>query len=250
MDRYEQIRENFRLVRERIGAAMERRIPGAPGRVRLLAATKTVPPDEILFAQRELGLDLIGENRTDELKAKYPALDGRIEQHFIGHLQTNKVRQVVGRVTLIESVDSRRLAEEIDRRSEALGLVSDILLEINSGREPNKSGVAPEDVPAALAYLAQFSHLRVRGFMTMAPVCAQKEDYRKYFRETYAIFIDFCEKNKHNIIEPVLSMGMSDSYETALEEGATEIRVGQALFGRRVYPAAPTGQTSLSQTGI
>ena len=160
-------------------------------------------------------------------------MEGKIEQHFFGHLQTNKVKQVVGRVSMIESVDSLRLAQEISRRSTALGIVTDILVEVNSGREENKGGVLPEAVRDAVRDFGALEGIRVRGLMTMAPVCAQIEDSRKYFRETYEIFIDIFEKNTHNIIEPVLSMGMSSTYAIAIEEGATEVRVGQAIFGHR-----------------
>ena len=232
LERFNYIRENYRRVQENINESMARRRVGS-GPVRLLAATKTVQPDAILFAVDHLGLSLIGENRTTELVEKYPALEGRVEQHFIGHLQTNKVKQVVGRVSLIESVDSLRLAQEISRRSEMLGITTDILVEINSGREENKGGVLPEDARAAVRDFDALAGIRVRGLMTMAPVCANIEDSRKYFRETYAIFIDIFEKNKHNIIEPILSMGMSSTYGIAIEEGATEVRVGQAIFGRR-----------------
>ena len=233
-----QMTDGFSRVRKTIAAALERRRPGVgiTDTVTLLAASKTVPAEQILYAAEHLGLALIGENRPQELTEKYGALEGRIEQHFIGHLQTNKVKQVVGRVSVIESVDSDRLAAEIDRRSAALGIVTDILVEVNSGREENKGGVMPGEVLAAAQRFQQFPHLRVRGLMTMAPVCAEKEEYRKYFRETYEIFIDFLAKNKHNIIEPILSMGMSDSYAIAVEEGATQVRVGSALFGRRPYP--------------
>lgn len=232
LERFNYIAENYRRVQENINEAMARRRVGS-GPVRLLAATKTVQPDAILYAVDHLGLSLIGENRTTELVEKYPALEGRVEQHFIGHLQTNKVKQVVGRVSLIESVDSLRLAQEISRRSEMLGITTDILVEINSGREENKGGVLPEDARAAVRDFDALAGIRVRGLMTMAPVCANIEDSRKYFRETYAIFIDIFEKNKHNIIEPILSMGMSSTYGIAIEEGATEVRVGQAIFGRR-----------------
>ena len=232
LEQFNYIKENYRRVQDNIREAMAKRRAGS-GPVRLLAATKTVQPDAILFAVDHLGLDLIGENRTTELVEKYPALEGRVEQHFIGHLQTNKVKQVVGRVSLIESVDSLRLAQEISRRSEMLGITTDILVEINSGREPNKGGVMPENARDAVREFGLLSGIRVRGLMTMAPVCANIEDSRKYFRETYAIFIDIFEKNKHNIIEPILSMGMSSTYGIAIEEGATEVRVGQAIFGHR-----------------
>ena len=230
--RCKQFDDNYAYVLDRIEKAAQS-VGKTASDINLLAATKTVQPDAILFAVDHLGLSLIGENRTTELVEKYPALEGRVEQHFIGHLQTNKVKQVVGRVSLIESVDSLRLAQEISRRSEMLGITTDILVEINSGREENKGGVLPEDARAAVRDFDALAGIRVRGLMTMAPVCANIEDSRKYFRETYAIFIDIFEKNKHNIIEPILSMGMSSTYGIAIEEGATEVRVGQAIFGRR-----------------
>ena len=243
------MQSGFADVRRNIEAALSRRRPGVgiTDSVTLLAASKTVPAEELLYAAEHLGLTLIGENRPQELTEKYPALAGKIEQHFIGHLQTNKVKQVVGRVSVIESVDSEHLAAEIDRRSAALGIVTDILVEVNSGREENKGGILPEEVLSAAGCFSAFPHLRVRGLMTMAPVCAEKEEYRKYFQETYSIFIDFLAKNKHNIIEPILSMGMSDSYEIAVEEGATEVRVGSALFGRRLYPPKQEIGTQLQQ---
>ena len=239
-DRYAKIAENYARVQENIAAAIARRNPAITTPVRVLAATKTVPPDEILFAAQKLGIKLIGENRPQELTAKYDALRGAdITQHFIGHLQVNKVRQVVGYVSLVESVDTERLAVELNRRSEMLGIVTDILLEVNSGREPNKSGLMPEALPKAVEFCRALPNLRLRGLMTMAPVCEEKEGYRKFFSETYKLYIDIFGKMLHNNIEPlqpILSMGMSDSYEIAIEEGATEVRLGQAIFERRVYP--------------
>jgi len=241
-ERRHEITENFQKVKENIDRALDRRRVGE-GDVRLLAASKTVTPADILFAVRELGLDLIGENRVTELTDKLPFLDGQVEQHFIGHLQTNKVQKVVGHVSVIESVDSHRLAAEINRRSQNLGIITDILVEVNSGREENKGGILPEDVCAFCADLGEFPSLRLRGLMTMAPAMKEKESFRKYFQETYGIFLDIFTKKSHNIREPVfsappiLSMGMSDSYEIAVEEGATEVRVGSAIFGRRNYGA-------------
>ena len=203
-----------------------------PAGVRLVAVSK-FHPVEALQEAYDGGQRIFGESKVQEMTAKHEQLPTDIEWHFIGHLQTNKVKQVVGRVSLIESVDSLRLAQEISRRSEMLGITTDILVEINSGREANKGGVMPEDAHAAVREFDALPGIRVRGLMTMAPVCANIEDSRKYFRETYAIFIDIFEKNKHNIIEPILSMGMSSTYGIAIEEGATEVRVGQAIFGHR-----------------
>ncbi len=225
--------DNFSRVRERIENAKARR--GAGPDVALLAATKTVPAEDIVYATENLGLTLAGENRVQELCAKYPDLVGKCDLHLIGTLQTRKVRDTVGKVSMIESVDSLKLASEIDRRSREAGVVTDVLLEVNIGREENKSGVLPENVGGLLDEISSFEAIRPAGIMTMAPICTSEAERRKYFSETYRIFIDIYLKKRHNIIEPVLSMGMSDSFEEAILEGATEVRVGSALFGSRNY---------------
>ena len=237
-ERYLQIAAAFRNVTGRIERALDRRGGSAP--VTLLAATKTVPEDEIAFAIRELGLSCVGENRVQELLAKYDTLREAKSVHMIGSLQTNRVRQIIGKTDLIESVDSLRLAEEISRQSVKKKVTTDILVEINSGREAAKGGVLPEETESFLTEIEKLPGLRFRGLMTMAPVCRTKEEYLKYFRETYEIFIDISAKNKHNIVEPVLSMGMSDSFEAAIEAGATLVRVGSAIFGARTYPPKTT----------
>ncbi len=231
--RKQEIRDNYSRVLENIENAKAKRGGNSP--VRLLAATKTVPAEEILFAAEELGLRFAGENRTAELLEKYDALKDKLTLHLIGSLQTRKVKDVVGKVSLIESVDSLKLASEINKRSEAMGIVSDILCEVNIGREESKGGLMPEEVTEFLESLAEFRNIRPCGIMTMAPICATDDDYRKFFSETYQIFIDIYIKKSHNIIEPVLSMGMSDSYVPAILEGATQVRVGSSIFGRRVY---------------
>lgn len=230
-----EIRDNFARVSENIENARARRGGSAP--VSLLAATKTVPAEEILFAAEELGLTLAGENRTAELLQKYDALAGRLTLHHIGTLQTRKVRDIIGKVSLIESVDSVRLAGEISKRSIEAGVVTDVLCEVNIGRELSKGGVMPEAVAEfmeELAELEEFGGIRLRGIMTMAPICEKESEYRNFFAETYRIFVDICSKKRHNITEPILSMGMSDSYIPAILEGATQVRVGSSLFGRRV----------------
>ena len=231
--RKQEIRDNYSRVLENIENAKAKRGGSAP--VRLLAATKTVPAEEILFAADELGLRFAGENRTSELLEKYDALKDKLTLHLIGTLQTRKAKDAVGRVSLIESVDSIKLASEINKRSKALGIVSDILCEVNIGREEAKSGLMPEAVSEFLDSLEEFRNIRPCGIMTMAPICASEDEYRKFFSETYQIFIDIYIKKSHNIIEPVLSMGMSDSYVPAILEGATQVRVGSSIFGRRVY---------------
>lgn len=225
------ISDNFEHVTERIAEAVRRRGTGEP--VELLAATKTVPADEIVFAADHLGLRLAGENRVQEFDSKYDTVAGHLEYHFIGHLQTNKVRRIVGRAALIHSVSSIRLAREIDRVASSLGIVQDVLLEVNIAREESKSGFLPEEIPDAVGITGNLSAIRVRGLMTMGPAGVENAELRKYLKETYAIFIDNFTKKPHNIEKAVLSMGMSGSYETAIEEGATMVRIGSALFGRR-----------------
>lgn len=227
------IRENLREVVRRVEAAKEARPHG--GDVKILLATKTVPSEKILFAARELGFSLVGENRVSELLEKYDDIKDVCDMHLIGHLQTNKVKNAVGRVSLIESLDSLRLAAEIDRVSALRGVISEVLVEINIGKEEAKGGVMPEDVESFFEEIAQFKNIRPVGIMTMAPKCEKKSDYRIYFKKTYEIFLDISRKYLYNIIEPVLSMGMSDSYEEAVMEGATEVRVGSAVFGNRAY---------------
>ncbi len=231
-ERQIEITENFKRVRENIAAAVEKR---GGGDVTLLAATKTVPAEDILFAAEHLGLTVAGENKQQEFTAKYDALSGALDCHFIGHLQTNKAKYIVGRASLIHSVDSLHLAERIDSLAQAAGIVQDVLLEINIGREEAKSGFLPEEAADAEARISELRNVRTKGIMVMAPVCPEKDEYRKYFEETYSIFIDIFQKKSHNIRECILSMGMSDSYVEAIEEGATLVRVGSALFGRRIY---------------
>lgn len=227
------ITANYRRVLDEIAEAQTKRGGGAP--VTLLGATKTVPAEDILFACDTLGLTRVGENRAEEMVSKFDALSGHAELHLIGTLQRRKVRSVVDKVSVIESVDSLPLAAEIDKRCEAIGKKMRVLVEVNSGREENKGGVMPEDVRSFCDELEAFSSLELAGLMTMAPVCDKKDDYRKYFSQTYQIFIDIFEKKSHNIREYILSMGMSDSFVPAVLEGATEVRVGSAIFGARVY---------------
>lgn len=231
--RKEHITENYRRVLDDIENARIARGGDVP--VTLLAATKTVAPEDILFACDELGLTHIGENRAEELVSKYDALSGHAELHLIGTLQRRKVRTIADKVSVIESVDSLALAGEINKRCAALGRKMRVLVEINSGREENKGGVMPEDAPSFCDELDAFSSLELAGLMTMAPVCDKKDDYRKYFSQTYQIFIDIFTKKPHNIRDYILSMGMSDSFIPAVLEGATEVRVGSAIFGQRKY---------------
>ena len=156
--------------------------------------------------------------------------------HFIGHLQRNKVKNVVGLVSLIHSVDTIELLRQIDRVAAEKGLVQDVLLEINIGAEASKSGFAPEELPSALAAAAQLESVRVRGLMAIPPFCASGEENRRYFVRMQQLFVDNCDKKYDNVRMDFMSMGMSADYETAVECGAHIVRVGTAVFGPRTYP--------------
>lgn len=233
-EREYQISENYKRVTENIREAELRR--GDGGHVTLLAATKTVPADEIAFAAKQLGLTVAGENRVQEFQAKYDEISPLLDYQFIGHLQTNKAKHVVGKASLIHSVSSLKLARELDRLAAARGAIQDVLIEINCAAEESKSGFLTADTPSVIDEFEAFSSLRLRGIMTMGPAGAEKSLLKKYFQEIYAIFIDNFPKKSHNISETILSMGMSSSYELAIEEGATMVRVGSAIFGQRIYP--------------
>ena len=224
----------IRLVKENIAAAAIR-CGRDPADIKLVAATKM----NDAFRVREAiaaGVDICGENRVQELQEKLAqgAYDG-CPLHFIGHLQKNKVKYIIGKVELIHSVDSVSLAQEINKRAAALGLTQDILLEVNIGAEENKSGFAPEELACALDEMAQFSSIRVLGLMAIPPVCEISENNRVYFRRMKQLFIDIGQKKYDNVIMQLLSMGMSADYEVAVEEGANLVRVGTGIFGARNY---------------
>ncbi len=221
---------DYRMIEERIASVRERLAP-YPG-VRLLAATKTVPPETINYAIRQCGIDLIGENRVQELLEKYDALaKERAEIHFIGTLQKNKVKYIADKVSMIHSLDSLPLALEIERRCGAIGKVMDVLIEINIAAEQSKGGITPEQLDDFYAQIAPLSHLRVRGLMTMAPAGAGEDGWRRYFTEARALYDRFCAEHLNG--PGMLSMGMSDSYGIALECGSTMVRLGSVLFGKR-----------------
>lgn len=214
--------------------------------IKLLAVTKTVPVEVINYAIDELGIDAIGENRVQELLSKYDSLhnpkSGKLEIHLIGSLQTNKVKYIIDKVDMIESVDSLKLAAEIDRQAKKHSLAMDILIEVNIGREEQKGGIDPDELEAFCEALGEFSNLRLRGLMTIAPKCETKDEYLMFFNETRELFEGILEKELHNIAKDsfnVLSMGMSGSYPEAIRAGSTEVRLGSTLFGARAYPQNP-----------
>lgn len=206
-----------------------------PSEVQVMAVTKTVDPVLVNVAIGA-GITLLGENKAQELCAKYDSYhkDG-VQIHFIGHLQTNKVRQIVDKVSMVESVDSIKLAREIDRHCAAIGKVMDVLLEVNIGREENKTGIFPEFLPALLEEAGKLEHIRVRGLMTIPPVCETEEEVLQYFSQMRQLFIDIKQKKYDNISMEILSMGMSADYLAAVRCGSNIVRIGTAMFGQRNY---------------
>ena len=225
---------NLQDIRTRIDAAAKAS-GRLPEEITLLAATKTVPVEVINHAIR-LGVDHIGENRVQELEQKYDRLErDQCSVHFIGHLQTNKVKNLVGRVDMIQSVDSVRLAREISRLSVQRNVVTDILLEVNIGREENKSGVLPEELETLLGEITGMDGIFVRGLMAIPPICEEKERLRNYFSLMSEYFIDIKRKKSDNVAMEFLSMGMSGDFEDAILCGANIVRIGSSLFGQRQY---------------
>ncbi len=205
------------------------------GNVTLLAATKTVPAEVVNYTARELGITCIGENKAQELIEKYPDLDvGLLKIHFIGHLQSNKVKQIVDKVEMIHSLDSLSLAREIGKRSLAVGRTMPVLAEINVAREPDKGGVCPEDAQEFIREAAKVEGIRISGLMTMAPAGSTSEEYIRYFGQVRDMFRDLGRLGIPGVFMETLSMGMSDSYPEALRCGANLIRVGSAIFGKRL----------------
>lgn len=223
---------NFLEIKNNIAIAAEKSGRKAEDII-LLAATKTVETDRINYAISE-GLEYIGENRVQEFLSKK---DGLLpcHRHFIGHLQTNKVKDIVPYVELIHSVDSVRLAKEISKQSVRFNKTTDILLEVNIGNEQSKSGFLREEVENAVREIAKLPNIHIKGLMAIPPICETAEDNRKYFSIMYKLFIDISTKKIDNSNMDFLSMGMSDDYEVAISEGANVVRIGSALFGKRVY---------------
>ncbi len=225
---------NLSLVRETIANAC-----ALAGRneeeVQLLAVTKTVEPERINQAIA-LGVDCIGENRVQEFLAKKPYLhlDG-VDTHLIGHLQTNKVRQIVGEVSMIQSIDSERVAHAISERSIAAGIVTSVLVEVNAGDEESKSGISVDELEKLLCAIHDLPGISVRGLMTVPPIFHTEYEKRQVFSKMYQLFVDIKDKKLDNICMQELSMGMSGDYREAILEGATIVRVGSAIFGRRQY---------------
>jgi len=206
-----------------------------PKEILLCAATKMNDAEAVRDAI-QAGVDCCGENRVQELtlKQSQEAYTGA-PVHFIGHLQTNKVKQVVGKVDLIHSIDSLRLLEAVNKEAARQGIRQDILLEVNIGNEDSKSGFSAEEIPAVLSQMGNYPAIRVRGLMAIPPICQNSTDNHKFFQEMYHLYVDITAKKYDNVCVDILSMGMSDDFADAIACGSTMIRVGTAIFGARVY---------------
>ena len=228
------VKYNYNVIEERISEAAQK-VGKSREDITFLAATKTVDVSVINYAI-SLGLKYIGENKVQELLSKYDSYNlTDTSLQFIGHLQTNKVRQIVGKVDLIQSVDSVKLAKEISKQSVKNNINTDVLVEVNIGMEENKSGVMPENLHELLDEIKDFENISVKGLMAIPPICDSKQKISKFFSKMNNIFIDISSKNIDNISMDILSMGMSADYYEAILSGANMVRVGSSLFGARNY---------------
>ena len=227
------LKENLEKVEANIQAACDR-----AGRKRdevtLIAVSKTKPV-EMLKEAYDLGVRVNGENKAQELASKYEVLPKDIHWHMIGHMQRNKVKYIIDKVDLIHSVDSIRLAETIDKEAEKHNLTANVLIEVNVAKEESKFGLMPEDVPAFVEEISKFPHIRVKGLMTIAPFVENPEENRPIFAQLRKLSVDIAKKNIDNITMSILSMGMTNDFETAIACGANMVRIGTAIFGARPY---------------
>ena len=229
----QELQDNLKDVEKKICDACKR-----SGRKReevtLIAVSKTKPAEMVQTLYNE-GIRDFGENKVQEILAKSPVLPEDIHWHMIGHLQRNKVKQVIDKTCLIHSVDSLRLAEEIEKEADKHNLVIPVLLEVNVAGEESKFGMTREEALDLVVLLSHFRHIAVKGLMTIAPNVENSEENRPIFRDLKQLSVDIINKNIDNISMDVLSMGMTNDYEVAIEEGATMVRVGTGIFGTRYY---------------
>jgi hypothetical protein len=224
--------ENYLEVKRRVAEAAKRSGRN-PEDVMLIAVSKTKTVEEIMPAV-EAGANILGENKVQEVMAKYDSIKN-VKWHLIGHLQTNKVKYIIDKVSMIHSVDSLKLATEISKRAVQAGVVMDVLVEVNIGAEESKSGVAPEEAEKLCVDISSLEGIKVKGLMTVAPFVENPQDTRVYFRKMNKLFVDIKDKKYDNIDMMYLSMGMTNDFEVAIEEGANIVRVGTAIFGARNY---------------
>lgn len=227
------ISENIQSVEERIRAACAR-AGRSRDEVTLICVTKTMPVEDLRQAY-DAGQRSFGENRVQEINDKFPQLPSDIQWHMIGHLQRNKVRQLMGNTVMIHSVDSIRLAETISAEAEKAGIVMPVLIEVNAANEDSKFGVAPDRAESLIRAVSGLRGIHIEGLMTIAPYTDDPETNRPYFAALRELAVDISQKCIDNVSMNVLSMGMTGDFEVAIEEGATIIRVGTGIFGERIY---------------
>ena len=224
------MRETVVMIKQNVSQILSE----LPNGVELVAAAKTIQPEAILEAV-EAGVKIVGENYVQEAERTCEVIGNKAKWHFIGHLQRNKVKKAVRMFDMIETVDSVEIAREIDKRCAQIGKIMPVLIEINSGREKQKSGVFPEKAEQLVTEISTCPNIRIMGLMTMGPRFGNPEDSRPYFVETKRIFDRIKKLNLPNVEMRYLSMGMTNSYKIAIEEGANIIRVGSKIFGERDY---------------
>lgn len=227
------IKANLEEINEKIKIAAEK-----SGRKRedilLLGVTKTIDVERIK-EMISCGVNSLGENKVQEVMDKYADIGEGVDWHLIGHLQTNKVKYIIDKVKLIHSVDSLKLAEEIDKRAKQHNIRAEILIELNIAGEESKHGIKPEEAVELCEKIAKLENVKIRGLMTVAPFVENPQENREYFAQMRKLFIDIRNKNIDNIDMTYLSMGMTNDYEVAIEEGANIVRIGTGIFGKRNY---------------
>ena len=223
---YSYIDRNYGEIIDSLNASCDK-IP------QISVAIKSAEIGEVEYLVKKYPISAVGENRVQQFLERYERLkELSVPIHFIGSLQTNKVKYIIDKVDMICSLDRVDLAREIDKQARKKGLVMDVLVEINSGREDSKGGVMPENLEAFLDEISQFEGIKVRGFMTMGKKCEKNSEYLKYFCETYQLVLDILQKKGHNVYGLMLSMGMSDSFVPAAQAGATMVRIGRRMFNK------------------
>ena len=226
---YPYIDNNYALLTAEIDKAVKN--SPTDQRPRVVFAIKSAEIDEVEYLVKNHGVCCVGENRVQQLLSRYERLKALdVEIHFIGSLQTNKVKYIIDKVDMIHSLDRLSLAKEIDMQAKKRGVIMDVLIEINSGKEESKGGISPEEVEEFCNAISCFENIKLRGFMTMAPKCEKNSEYLKYFCETYQLVLDIWQKKLHNIDIPIISMGMSESFVPAIEAGSNMLRIGRRMF--------------------
>ncbi|WP_077370062.1 YggS family pyridoxal phosphate-dependent enzyme [Anaerosalibacter sp. Marseille-P3206] len=227
------IKENLSRIQENIEKALIR-----SGRMKdevtLIAVTKTVEAD-VMNEAISLGIDNIGENKVQEINRKYDSIDKNVNWHMIGHLQSNKVKYIIDKVSLIHSLDRLSLAKEIDKRAKSDNLIKDVLIQVNVAEEESKYGLKVEKVMPFIESVLEFENIRIKGLMTMAPFAKDPEEVRFVFRDLRKLGLEIEKRHYENVEMKYFSMGMTNDYEVAIEEGANMLRIGTALFGKRIY---------------